>query len=66
MVWNAVTTGRNGVPAGDMTGVVVRNNGVVTNEAQRAYKEAGCGAATGVTKKGGVGATAACNAAITG
>ena len=43
--------------------MAARDDGATTNEAPRADEEAGCGAATGVIEGGGVGATAACDAA---
>ena len=66
MAWNVATTGRDGVPASSTTGMATRDNGAVTNEAPRAHEEAGCGVATGATEWSGIGATAACNAAVAG
>ena len=66
MAWNAVGTGRDGVQAGCTTGVAARNNMTATIEVPRANEEAGCGAATGATEWGGVGATVACDSAAAG
>ena len=66
LAWNAVLTGRDGVPAGGTTGVTVRDSGAATNKVPRAHEEAGCGAATGAMEWGGVDATVACTVVVAG
>ena len=64
--WNATAAGRDGVLAGGTIGVATHDGEAATNEVPRAHEEMGCNAATGATERGGVGATAVCNAAVAG
>ena len=66
MAWNAMATGRDDAPVGGTTGVAAHDKGTAKNEAPMAHEEAGYGVATDVTEWGGVGTTAACNAAAVG
>ena len=62
----AIVASKLGIQAGGTIGVVARKNGATTDKAPCAVEKASCGAATGVTKSGGTGATAACNATVAG
>ena len=61
LAWNVAATSQDGVRTGGTPGVATYDDRAITNKTPRGDKEAGCGAASGATERGGAGATLICN-----